>query len=181
MDREIAHALARGDERAFATIFDVLGDDLRRHAFKFVQSMDVAEDVVQDVLCKLWIQHDQWELRDSLRGYLYGAVRNRALDELAHRTVRETTTETVRDSLYDTVMHIDRWSEAGDEYRDSRIRSTIHRVLETLHPRIQATVLLRIDYGFRYAHIARMLNMSVDTVRLHLIKFRSVFRTALAE
>src|SRR5438128_382994 len=107
-DRAIADALTRGDEAAFTAIDRDLGEDLRNHAYKFLQSQDVAADVVQDVLCKLWIRRAEWQCRDSLRGYLYGAVRNRALDELAHRTVEDTTTETVRAMLYDAPADIGR-------------------------------------------------------------------------
>lgn len=180
-DRAIAESLIRGEEQALATIMRDLGDDLRNHAYKFVRARDAAEDIVQDVLCKLWIQRSEWEVRDSLRGYLYNAVRNRALDTLAHQAVEDSTTSSVHDVLYDSPLQHGAWSDPDRGLAQSGLRNKIQNVLDALHPRVQAAVLFRIDYGLRYAQIAQMLNMSVDTVRQHLMKFRNLLRAALSE
>lgn len=180
-DRAIAESLARGEEQALTTIMRDLGEDLRNHAYKFVRARDVAEDIVQDVLCNLWIQRGEWDLRDSLRGYLYGAVRNRALDELAHRTIVDTATREVQANVYDVSTTLSTWHDPERGFTNSTMQNRIQRVISALHPRVQAAVLFRIDYGLRYAQIAQMLNMSVDTVRQHLIKFRNLLRTALSD
>ena len=60
---------------------------LFRFALRYVPERETAEDLVHDVLFRIWEQRAGWEIHESLATYLYGAVRNRAIDYARHESV----------------------------------------------------------------------------------------------
>ena len=69
-----------GDADAFEQLFRSYYDSLWRFAFGFVGSRAVAEELVQDVMLEVWTGRGTWVVRSSVKAYLYGAVRNQALN-----------------------------------------------------------------------------------------------------
>ena len=71
--------IQRGDVEAFGVIFDAYWIALTRLAGRFVVSRAIAEDVVQDVLLKVWRTRATWNPGSSLTAYLFAMTRNAAL------------------------------------------------------------------------------------------------------
>src|SRR5690349_5507253 len=69
-----------GDEAAFQELFFRYYRQLYTFVFGYIRSRSMAEDVVQDLLLSVWRQRADWHIRSSLRTYLFGAARNRALN-----------------------------------------------------------------------------------------------------
>src|SRR5688572_24467295 len=76
-----------GDHEAFRILYLNTFNDLWSFARRYVESAAVAEEIVQDVFLKLWERRERWEVRGSVRSYLLGAVRNRALHFAEHSAV----------------------------------------------------------------------------------------------
>ena len=72
-----------------------------------VGQRDVAEDLVQEVFLYVWRQRDVWEVRTSVKQYLYAALRHGALRYLRHERV-------VRNHMPDTVILFDRPPRLAD-------------------------------------------------------------------
>src|SRR5262245_49799716 len=70
--------VCRGDERAFAAVYDRYGPALFRAAWALVGSRELAEDCVQDVFVGLVRVSRQGARIDNLRGYLFAALRHQA-------------------------------------------------------------------------------------------------------
>src|SRR5688572_13023679 len=70
--------VCRGDERAFAAVYDRFGPALFRVAWSLVRSRELAEDCVQDVFVGLVRAARQRVLIDNLGGYLFASLRHRA-------------------------------------------------------------------------------------------------------
>src|SRR5262249_9492124 len=79
-DSRWARAVKTGDRRAFDTIMRRLGPPLCAFARRYCPSDDAAAEIVQDVFVALWINRARIDIRTSIRTYLFGAVRNRALN-----------------------------------------------------------------------------------------------------
>lgn len=88
-DREWFKRIRRGDRDAFELLFRGYYDCLCTFAEGYVRSFSEAEDVVDQVFLTLWESRAEWNLRRSIKSYLYGAVRNGALNHLKHRCVVE--------------------------------------------------------------------------------------------
>ncbi|HXC24395.1 MAG TPA: sigma-70 family RNA polymerase sigma factor, partial [Gemmatimonadaceae bacterium] len=79
--------LRAGDQQAFEAMAEAYYERLVRYAYGYVRDLAAAEDVVQDTLFNIWLAHEQLIVRGSLSSYLFGAVRNRALNYTRHERV----------------------------------------------------------------------------------------------
>lgn len=70
-----------GSEQAFGRLKDICWDDLVRFATWQLGDQDLAEDVVQEVLIRVWKRRRPWRRGGSARVYLYRSVRRRVIDE----------------------------------------------------------------------------------------------------
>src|SRR3989449_5896300 len=78
--------LKAGDERALGELYDVLAPWVLGLAFRILQDVDEAEEVVGEVFVQVWRRIDQ---HDSRRGplvpWILSIARNRSLDALRRR------------------------------------------------------------------------------------------------
>ena len=70
------------DEEAFRELYDEAWDGLLAIAAAIVQSRDLAEDVVQGVMFRIWQRGDALDPQTNLADYLVTAVRNASLSAL---------------------------------------------------------------------------------------------------
>jgi RNA polymerase sigma-70 factor (ECF subfamily) len=76
-DDELRRRLIDGDETALGRVYDVYGPYIYRMAVKFTGNRTAAEDILQEVVCELWLRP---EVFDPARGTL-----RRWVSTLAHR------------------------------------------------------------------------------------------------
>src|SRR5881227_3517866 len=76
-----------GDAQAFEALFRAYVDPLCSFAYSYVESESQAQEIVQDLFARLWERRETLERPRSVRAYLYGATRNRVLNERRHARV----------------------------------------------------------------------------------------------
>ncbi len=133
--------------------------DLYDFAYAYVGSPETAADLVQDVLLNVWERRRRWQPRRSARAYLFGAVRNRALNHLRDRKKRAH----VSISSVDNLLPSD--STPEDEARYRELLADYRAAVEELPERRRLVFRLSRLYGLTYAEIADALGISVNTVR----------------
>ena len=85
-DEEVMQLVQRGDPRAFELLYDRHGGAAYSLAYRIVGRQAAAEDVVQEALISIWrsrLRYDQ--TRGSVRTWILGIVRNRAIDGLPEK------------------------------------------------------------------------------------------------
>ena len=66
----------------YEAVFYKMKDKLYRYALRFVKEGEAAEDVVQDVMYKLWQKRQEADTIENLEAWLMVLTRNRSLDIL---------------------------------------------------------------------------------------------------
>jgi RNA polymerase sigma-70 factor (ECF subfamily) len=92
--------VARGDEAAFAELYQATSAKLYGVALRILRSKEAAEDVVQDSFFKVWERAGDFD--PKLAGpvtWMVAIVRNRALDELRRRAARPSSDAAELDDL----------------------------------------------------------------------------------
>ncbi len=79
-DAELVARIRAGDEGGCEALYVAHHGPLWRFAYGYVRSAEIAEELVQEVFLALWRNRADWEVSGSVRAWLYGAVRNRALN-----------------------------------------------------------------------------------------------------
>ena len=163
-----------GDEAAFETVFRTHYDALCEFATRYVREPALAEEIVQDLFADLWTKRQTWDVRESVRAYLFSATRHRALN-LRRRQVMESDWEQDQASDDVHVLHpVPETADAALERADLRAR--LDAALEALPERCRLVMHLRWREQMRYAEIAAVMGISVKGVEIQLARGLAAIR-----
>src|SRR5688572_12985112 len=126
---ELLARIARGDRGAFEQLFREHYAGLVRFGEGLLRSRELAEDTVQEVLLNLWKQRETVRVDDSVRAYLYRAVRNRSLNHIRNERVR-------REAVPQLVLESRGSAEAGDAgLLETELEAAVRVAIAELPPR----------------------------------------------
>ncbi len=162
-----------GDAKAFEVVFDRHGDAAFSLAYRMCGRRGIAEDVVQEAFLSLWRSAARYDrTRGSVRSWVLGVVRNRAIDLFRRDVVRAGRDVTAEET-------IERLASAEDIAGDAERRHDAQRVrtaLADLPPDQRQVIELAYFGGFSHSQISEMLQLPSGTVkgrmRLGLTKLR---------
>ena len=77
--------LANGDEKAFATLYDLYKDKVFNTVLSYVQNREEAEEVTQDVFIEVYRSCTNFKGESSENTWIYRIAINKSLDHLRHR------------------------------------------------------------------------------------------------
>ena len=157
------HRIRAGDVAAFEELYRNYWNQLYNFGFRYVQSAEEAEDVVQEVFFAVWRNRASWHVGGSLHGYLFVAVRNAAIGRLRRdATMRRWRDRTVREDA-------GRSGEAADALIESAdANAEVERALAEMPSKRRAVCALRWIDGLSYAQIAERLGINEKTVENHI-------------
>jgi RNA polymerase sigma-70 factor (ECF subfamily) len=173
-DEELMPLIAARDPDALEVVYDRHGGAAYSLAYRIVGERAAAEDVVQEAFISIWRSGARYDrARGSVRSWMLGVVRNRAIDLLRSKTGRARL-----DFDDDTILEQRIAGERTEEEAEQRETADELRGAIGELPRDQSTVIeLAYFGGFSHSEIAGMLGVPLGTVkgrmRLGLEKMRS--------
>ncbi|MCG8475777.1 MAG: RNA polymerase sigma-70 factor [Cytophagales bacterium] len=166
-------SLRKGDKVIFRRIFESMYGTLCCFAQKYVDDSGLAEDWVQEVFIKLWEKRETIDSLETLKGYLYVSLRNKACQYFRHQKIVDRyTKEEIRNrtsSLY-----------FKNHLIEEETFRLLHASMKLLPDQTHRVCLLSVD-GLKNSQIAEELNISVNTVKYHKKKAYSFLRESLSE
>lgn len=167
-----------GDARAFEVVFDRHADAAFSLAYRMCGRRAMAQDVVQDAFLSLWRSGAAYDrTRGSVRSWVLGVVRNRAIDLFRRETVR-----TGRDISAEGV--VERMPAAEDVALDAeRLQDArdVRSALCVLPSEQRQVIELAYFGGFSHMQIAEMLDLPPGTVKGRMRLGLSKLRVALGD
>ena len=172
-DEELMALVAKGQARAFETIYERHGGAAFSLAYRMCGSRSLAEDVTQDAFLSIWRSGGRYDrARGSVRTWVLGIVHNRAIDALRRTVVHER--RRASDEGIEERFEARERTEVEAARREEA--STIRGMLETLPDDQSRVIELAYFGGFTHSEIAEMLGAPIGTVkgrmRLGLEKLR---------
>jgi RNA polymerase sigma-70 factor (ECF subfamily) len=161
-DHALVARLRAGDETAFLALWNAHAARLADVAYRYLRSADAAADVVQQTFIAVWESRETLEVRTSLANFLYGAVRNRATNALAHERVVRRYRERVA-SEYDGAGFAAHNDGVGD-VEAQELAAAVRAIVDALPVRTREIFLMSREDGLAPAEIAVVLNLSPQTV-----------------
>lgn len=87
-EQQTVKAAAKGDEQAFADLYDAYIDSIYRFVYLRVEDQQTAEDITSNVFLKAWEKLDKYQFRGvPFRAWLFRIARNAVIDH--YRTRKE--------------------------------------------------------------------------------------------
>ncbi len=166
--------IQKGDEQAFECLFKEHYYHLSRFAWRYVKSKAIAEELVQEVFANIWENRRSWSPSGPIRGYLYQAVKHRALDHLKHEEVRqEYDPKWMKNKENPTI-------DFEDSRRKQQLKQAINKEIEALPSRSKMTYKLHRYDGLTYREIAEVMDVSVKTVESQMTRTLKRLRKRLS-
>jgi RNA polymerase sigma-70 factor, ECF subfamily len=178
-DHETVARIRAGDIAAYETVFRAYFSTLSDFAESIVDSSDSAEELVQTVLWRIWERRAEWTVHESIRAYLFTAVRYQALNHVRNqrhrghllaRAARQAGLESGQGSATSPVHQ----SEVAD------LAEHLRRAIAALPAARRQVLTLRWDHGLSYAEIAAVVGSSVKAVEHQLNRTLKQLREQLA-
>lgn len=147
-------------------------DKLYRYALRIVGNQMSAEDIVQEVLVKVWQKRDQLDSIENKEAWCMTVTRNLALDSLRKKKAYHDDIDDHRD-ISDNEM---------SPYRKLQSDDTMDIIKEAMNdlPEAQQHVIhLRDVEGYSYQEIADITGYSIDKVKVYLHRARIALRKKL--
>lgn len=176
-DQELADRIRSGDERAFEQMFREHYATLMAFAVRYAGDRASAEELVQGLFADLWVNRARWQIRSSVRAYLFSAVRNRALNARRRARIERDWDEAETRSHTDALQ----WEPplADDALERDEATTRLRRALASLPERCRLTMQLRWRDQLSYAEIAEVLSISIKGVENQLARGLKALREKL--
>lgn len=172
-DQELVSLIRAGDEASFAEIYNRFYGLLYIHAHKRLKNEEEARDVIHELFAALWIKRASFMITTNLSGYLYSSIRNRILDMITHKKVEEKYI----DSLQHYIDHD--FNYADHRVRERDLQKLIEREISFLPAKMREVFELSRKSHLTHKEIADLLDLSEQTVRVHVKKALRILRLKL--
>lgn len=158
-DQELASLLRGGDQGIFAFIYNKFKASLYLHALRTIKDADQATDIVQEVFTNLWERRSEFAPTSSIDNYLYGAVRNRVFNAIAHQNITDRYAKSIQSFF-----------EKGEFFTDNLIREKelnqiIEKEIDSLPKKMREVFLLSRNTDLSHKEIGKVLGISDTTVK----------------
>jgi RNA polymerase sigma-70 factor (ECF subfamily) len=150
--------------QAMQQVFDLYYAPLCRYAARYTAGMPVAEEVVSDVLYKIWQNRHTGYRAETFREYLFTATRNTALNYLKQQHNRKELADSWAEQLRHELIE--------ETPLDTLIADELQQKVDTLMGALpeqcrKVFLMSRID-EMTYDEIAMQMDISVNTVKYHI-------------
>ncbi|MCX2475359.1 RNA polymerase sigma-70 factor [Pedobacter sp. MC2016-05] len=161
-EKRILNRISAGDQNAFKLLYDHYQPMVFSRALYLLKSETLAEEVLQDVMLKLWLNASNLKENSNLAAFLTTLTRNRSF-QLLRRKVLEAKTAAEMGK---------QWKEHHNETEENILVSDIKEKLQEgvslLPPQQKMVYDLCRNQGYKYEQAAAMMNLSVETVKAYM-------------
>lgn len=157
--------ILKGDETAFRIFFETYSQRLFHLAYYYLNSRELAEEVVLDVFTVLWQKRETLSHVKNPEYYLYVSIKNQALHYIRRGYVQEKDSY----SLYEIELIPDSNSPERS-LLDEEYRELVQQAIDSLPPKCKEVFRLVLSDKLKNNEIANMLGISEKTVNIHIAK-----------
>jgi RNA polymerase sigma-70 factor (ECF subfamily) len=161
-EKELIRLLAADDEFAFRELFDRYSDNIYGVALAYTKSPASAEEIVQDVFMKIWMNRHKLLQVERFADYLFIVARNYILNYLRKNKKNKQFTQLLSQHFGESAI------TPEDEFLVKESQKLIEQAAATLAPQQQMVYQLRRKQELSLEDIASQMNISRNTARNHL-------------
>lgn len=173
-EKELVQRIKSGDQAAFKEIFFRYKDKLLSYCFRFTKSEAIAEEIVDDVLVKIWTTREDIDLDRSFNSYLYTIARNYNLNFLK----KAATNKALKENLFHYFEKYHCHPEDALIYND--LENIAEKAIAALPPQRRLIYQMSRKQAMTHEEIADNLGISRFTVKNQLVKALKTIRTYLS-
>lgn len=158
----LAGKVATGDEDAYRQLFRIFYKPLSQFACTIVKSMEQAEEIASDVFVNVWKNRERLLEIGSLKVYLYVAAKNMSLNYLNRQKLQYFSLDELTVDMKLPDSSPEQLMISGEMAR--KMADAVNK----LPPRCKIIYKLVREDGLKYKEVARILDISVNTIDVQM-------------
>lgn len=172
-DSLLIDQIKKGNHKAYESLFHEHFKVLVVFAKKYLNDLDVAQDITQEVFVQLYEKRESLNIHTSLKGYLYTAVKNRCLDYIKTTKIHSEHKGIIKEQL-----QLQPFDET-DFIEEAELQEKIYKAILDLPEQNQKIFKLSRLEGKSNQEIANELGLSKRTVETHISNALKKLRTSI--
>ncbi len=149
------HAFMRGDESAYAQLYERYFPDLYNYGVKLCGEPDYAKDCIHDLFIDLWKRRKKLQNVSSVKPYLFKALRNIILKAQTRQPFFQSV-----DVAYHFEIQPSSETALINQQMDQAQQQQLYAALNTLTQRQREVVFLKFYSQLTYDEVASVLGIS---------------------
>ena len=145
-------------------VFELFYKPLCCFAVRYAQSMPVAEEIVSDVMYKIWQNRHHGYRADTFRDYLYTATRNTAINYLKQQKNQKIFSDKWSEDLRNELIE----ETPLDKLIANETQTRLNDLIDSLPEQCRKVFLMNRLDEMSYDEIAAQMNISTSTVKFHI-------------
>ena len=161
----------RRDKEAFRSLYEHYFAKMVLFAESYLYDEEEAKDLVQDLFFCLWDHAPLLEISTSIKAYLFTSVRNRCLNVLRDRKIRDE----YNNKLFEAQL----FSDTEDVVLDEEVQQRLQKALDALPEKCREIILSKVIEKKKNKEIAEQLNIAETTVKTQVQRAYRMLREKL--
>jgi RNA polymerase sigma-70 factor (ECF subfamily) len=174
-DEAIAEKVQQGDTAAFGVLMERYEAKMLRYARRFLFGYDDAEDVVQEVFIRAYVNINSFDTTRRFSPWIYRVAHNIFIN-----TIKKKGREPISFFDPDTFLpHIVSKSRPDTVLYEQELRHVLTDNIKNLKPKYREPLVLYYDEGLDYKTIADVLHIPIATVGVRLARARALLKRGI--
>ena len=161
-EQKLIQALKQGSHNAFDSIYQIYSKKLYAYSLQFTKSQEEAEDIVQDVFIKLWVNRMNIRQDETLHSLLFIMAKHLLINAYRSKLNSKTYEEYI---IYSDKCSID---DTSSRMEYDEFVKQLHKAIKKLSVTQQKVVALSRIEQLSNKEIAEKLSLSEQTVKNQL-------------
>lgn len=172
---ELLIKLRKGDQLAFAEIYNLYRGKMYTYACNLCKSTETAEEIVQEVFIRIWQKKEQINTEMNFAAYLKKVTLNHVLNHLK-KVARDRR---LQEELFIYIDAIRNTTE--DNLLEKELLKTHDQAIALLPPQKKLIYQMSRNEEMTHEQIAEKLNISKNTVKNHMVEATKFIRSYVSK
>lgn len=171
-NKELLLLLQKSDKVAFYNIYERYCSRLYGFVLRYIKVEADAEELVQEVFVKIWESRNKINTHSSFESFLFTIAYNSTITLLRKRANEQKYLEHLK-----SIQQIQNAPDLIDEIQFKELNEKVKTLLNELTPRQKEVFHLSREEGLTHIEIAQKLDISVNTVKKHMVNTLSYLKS----
>lgn len=157
--------IAKGCQKSFEALYRLFYAGLCKFAMQYVHQKESAEEVVNDVMIKIWNNREKLPKIENISVYLFTATKNQCLnyrEKYSSLHIQPVT------GLHE--YELVNSNNVNEQLEWKEVYHYLNKAIESLPTQCRTVFRLVKEEGFKYKQVAEILGISSRTVETQLVR-----------
>ncbi len=174
-EAKLISLLSKDSEYAFQLMYDRYRNRIYQTAIRYLKSPVLAQETVQDVFLKLWLERKNLQPGTSIEAWLYTVAKNNLVNKLKRIAIEWK-------ALHQVQLNTIKYDHStSDKVEDSQYQQLLQNALAQLSPQQQMVFHLARNEYLTYIEIGERMDISPLTVKTHMARALNHIKSYLAK